>query len=78
MANRLSPTEVERGKGYVTFKHALVKADPKARALTVRISAIMGSSTASEVYIRQAELPRKYVSGDEAEAQLRARRDFAD
>jgi len=78
ISDRLSPTEVERGKGFVAFKGALVKANPKARALTVLISAITGSSTTSEVYIRQAELSRKYVSGAEAEAQLRARREFAD
>lgn len=78
VSSRLKPLEVDRGNGFVAFKQALVKADPKARALTVRISAVTGSSTASEVYIKQAELSRKYVSGDEAEAQLRARREFAD
>ena len=78
VSSRLTPTEVERAKSYVTFKQALVKGNPKARALTIRISAITGSSTATEVYIRQAEVSRKYVSGAEAEAQLRARREFAD
>lgn len=78
VSDRLTPMEVERGTGVVTFKQALIKGNPTARALTVRISAVTGSATASEFYIRQAEVSRKYVSGAEAEAQLRARRAFAD
>jgi hypothetical protein len=78
-AARLDPLGVNRNATYVTFENATLRDDPKARRMTVRIASMIGHSTVTDVYIRQAPPIRQYATTQaQAEAQIEARRKRAE
>lgn len=77
-ATRLDPLALERNATSVLFKDAYLRDDPNARRVSVRLAKMIGEVPTTDVYIRQAPPPRIFRSGEEAEAQIEARRKHAD
>ena len=77
-AARLDPLALERNDTHVLFKDAYLRDDPNARRISVRLTKKIGEGVTTDVYIRQAPPPRIFRSGDEAEAQIEARRQHAE
>jgi hypothetical protein len=78
-AARLDPLGIDRNATHVTFENATLRDDPKARRVTVRIASLIGHTTVSDVYIRQAPPIRQYATTEaQAEAQIEERRKRAE
>jgi hypothetical protein len=75
---RLDPLAIERNAKSVFYKDAYLRDDPNARRISVRMTKLIGDIPTTDVYIRQAPPPRIFRSGEEAEAQIEARRKHAD
>lgn len=71
-------TQVERSTASVKFVGSKLKSDATAPPVTVRIDAVSGTSLGAALYIKQAGPAQRRASGAEVEAQLQARRKYAD